>query len=306
VSLRGPQRNVYKDALDVPARDALFESIDALRRDLGIERAVTFVDLPFWWPLARRAREALGWPVVYDCMDHHAGFSVIAREMLAQQDALTASADLVVASSPQLEEDVRRYSGKVLLLRNAGEYEHFALPVKPRHETPVMGYYGALEDWFDADLVADLAQRRPDWKFILVGRPVSVDLSRLGRLANVELPGEQPYALIPGWLHRFDVAIIPFKRTPLTEATNPVKAYEMLAAGKPIVSVPIPEMKAIAPLVRLAETAEQFEREIAAALEPEDPAGVEERRAFARQHTWWERFAVLEPATRATLRRPRP
>ena len=86
---------------------------------------VSFVDLPFWWPLARRARDAFAWPVIYDCMDHHAGFSVITSEMLGQQDALTASADLVVVSSPSLEAEARQHSRKVLLLRNAGEYEHF-------------------------------------------------------------------------------------------------------------------------------------------------------------------------------------
>ncbi len=303
VSLRGPARNVYKDVLDDEAGDALFASLDALRRDLALGATATFVDLPFWWPLARRARDAFAWPVIYDCMDHHAGFSVITPEMLGQQDALTSSADLVVVSSPPLEAAALQHSRKVLLLRNAGEYEHFAIPARTRGEPPVIGYYGALEDWFDADLVADVAERRPDWKFVLVGRPVSVDTSRLSRLPNVSLPGEQPYATIPGWLHQFDVAIIPFKRTPLTEATNPVKAYEILASGKPIVSVPIPEMVALGPLVRLAGTAEELEREILAALRPEDPAVIEARRAFAREHTWSKRFEVLAPATRATFRR---
>ena len=303
VSLRGLSRNVYKDVLDDEACEALFQSLDALRRDLSLGATVTFVDLPFWWPLARRAREAFAWPVIYDCMDHHAGFSVITPEMLGQEDALLASADLVVVSSPSLEAAATRHSRKVVLLRNACEYEHFAVPSRTPGKPPVIGYYGALEDWFDADLVADVAERRPDWQFVLVGRVVSVDTSRLCRLPNVSLPGEQPYAAIPGWLHQFDVAIIPFKRTSLTEATNPVKAYEILASGKPIVSVPIPEMVALGSLVRLAGTAEELEREIVAALRPEDPAVIEARRAFAREHTWSKRFEVLAPAARATLTR---
>lgn len=303
VSLRAPARNVYTDAMDDAARDALFASVDALRRDLGIEAAATVVHLPFWWPLARKAREAFGWPVVYDCMDNHAGFSVIRPEMLSQEQGLIASADLVVVSSPFLEEEARRHNANVVLLRNACEYEHFALPTKAPGPRPVIGYYGALEDWIDADLVADVAERRPDWSFVLVGRPVSLDTSRLSRLANVSMPGEQPYPLIPGWLHQFDVAIIPFKRTPLTEATNPVKAYEILASGKPIVSVPIPEMAALGPLVRLAATAAKMEREIANALAAEDPALIEARRAFAREHTWSKRFLVLAAATTALFAR---
>jgi glycosyltransferase involved in cell wall biosynthesis len=175
--------------------------------------------------------------------------------------------------------------------------------VKPRGEPPVIGYYGALEDWFDADLVADVAERNPGWRFVLVGRVVSVDASRLKRLPNVSMPGEQPYALLPGWLHGFDVAIVPFKRTPLTEATNPVKAYEMLAAGKPIVSVPIPEMVALGSLVRLASTPEEFETAIADALRPESADAIEARRAFAREHTWGRRFEALAPAVRALFER---
>ena len=304
VSLRAEERNVYTEVLDGAATDSFFASLDAMRRELGIGPAATVVDLPFWWPLARRAREEFGWPVIYDCMDHHAGFTVIRPEMLAQEGDLMSGADLVVVSSPILEAEARRHARGVLLLRNAGEYEHFAVPVKPRGEPPVIGYYGALEDWFDADLVADVAERNPGWRFVLVGRPVSVDVSRLARLPNVEMPGEQPYPLIPGWLHQFDVALVPFRRTPLTEATNPVKAYEMLAAGKPIVSVPIPEMVALGPLVRLASTAEEFERAIADALRPEPADVIEARRAFAREHTWAKRFERLAPAVRATFPRP--
>jgi glycosyltransferase involved in cell wall biosynthesis len=303
VSLRAPRRNVYTDALDDEARDALFASLDALRRDLSLGPCATFVNLPFWGPLAERLREAFGWPQVYDCMDYHAGFSVIRPQMLAQESALLASADLVVVSSAFLEAAARKHSARVLRLPNAGEYERFALALKPRAEPPVIGYYGALEDWIDTGLVADLAERRRDWRFVLVGRPVSADVSRLAALPHVALPGEQPYSAIPGWLYRFDVAIIPFKRTPLTEATDPVKAYEMLASGKPIVSVPIPEMVPLGRLVRLASTAEEFERAIADALRPEAPAVIEARRAYAREHTWRARFAVLAPATRATFAR---
>jgi len=303
VSLRGPERNVYTDILEGDALDSFSATLDALRRELGIGPAATFVELPFWWPLARQARERYGWPVIYDCMDHHAGFTVIRPRMLAQESELTAEADLVVVSSPVLEAEARRHARGVLLLRNACEYDHFAVPVKAPGTPPAIGYYGALEDWFDADLVADLAERNPGWRFVLVGRVVSVDTSRLARLPNVSLPGEQPYSLIPGWLHQFDVALIPFKRTPLTEATNPVKAYEMLAAGKPIVSVPIPEMVALGPLVRLAGTALEFEREITAALCPEGAGVIEARRAFAREHTWARRFAALAPAVRALFGR---
>jgi hypothetical protein len=115
------------------------------------------------------------------------------------------------------------------------------------------------------------------------------------------MPGEKHYSAIPDWLGRFDVAILPFKRMPLTEATNPVKAYEILASGKPLVSVAIPEMAALAPLVRLASTVDEFENEISAALAEEPGELAEKRRAFAKEHTWEDRFESLSSGIRLTV-----
>jgi glycosyltransferase involved in cell wall biosynthesis len=306
-TLRGKELNVYAHRLGEEARDLLMEGLDSLVREasLGPTAAlgptVAMVQLPFWWPLARLARERFGWPVIYDCMDFHAGFSTVRKAMADQEDELLAEADVVLASSTSLEQHALRKRKEVVLLRNAGDYEHFATTPRANNARPVIGYYGAIADWFDSALVAELAERRPDWDFLLIGSTYGAGISRLARLPNVSLPGEEPYESLPEWLGRFDVAIIPFKRTKLTEATNPVKVYEMLAGGKPIVSVPIPEVAAMAPLVRLASNAEEFEREIVAVLARPDE-GIDARRAFAKEHTWERRFEVLRGVTAAAVR----
>lgn len=302
ITLRGKELNVNAHRLGDDARDLLMEGLDALRNEASLGPTAAIVQLPFWWPLARLARERFGWPVVYDCMDFHAGFSTVRKAMADQEDELLAEADAVVASSASLEQHALRRRKDVVLLRNAGDYEHFAKTPRANNARPVIGYYGAIADWFDSALVADLAERRRDWDFLLIGSTYGADLSRLARSPNVSLPGEEPYESLPEWLGRFDVAIIPFKRTKLTEATNPVKVYEMLAGGKPIVSVPIPEVAALAPLARLASNAEEFEREIAAALANPDE-GIDARRAFAKEHTWERRFEVLQRVTAAALTR---
>lgn len=298
ISLRGPERNVYTDVLDDNACDAFVTSLDALRRDLSLDATVSFVQLPFWSSLADKARAQFAWPVVYDCMDHHAGFSTNTQRMIDQEHDLLTSADLVVVTSEFLEKQARQHNSNVLQVRNGCEYEHFATAGETQNERPVIGYYGAIADWFDSDLVADLAERRSDWDFVLVGSTFSADTRRLSKLPNVSLPGEKHYSEIPDWVNEFDVVIIPFKRTALTEATNPVKAYEILASGKPLISVPIPEVASLAPLVRLASNAEEFENEIVAALGEDAPKFVEERRAFAKEHTWEKRYEVLSPAVR--------
>ncbi|MGH9316251.1 MAG: glycosyltransferase, partial [Thermoanaerobaculia bacterium] len=126
VSLRGPARNIYTDALDDAARDALFASLDALRRDLSLGATAAFVQLPFWWPLAKKTRTEFGWPVIYDCMDDHLFFSTNRPKMIEQENDLLSSADLVTASSRLLEQTARDRNAKVLLLPNACDYGHFA------------------------------------------------------------------------------------------------------------------------------------------------------------------------------------
>ena len=176
----------------------IIAGLDAMRRELSLTSTAAIVELPFWWPVARRARDRFLWPVVYDCMDHHAGFASNHADMLIEEKKLLASADLVLASSLLLEREARRHNSRALLLRNACDYEHFAAaagPVAPRQH-PVIGYYGAIAEWFDSDLVASLARRRPEWRFILVGSIFGGDTAGLAKLENVELHGEKPYAEI--------------------------------------------------------------------------------------------------------------
>jgi len=301
VSLYGPPRNIYTEAMSDRVCAELFDSLDQLRRNLTLGETLAIVQLPFWWPLVQRMRDEFDWPVIYDCMDHHAGFSMNRRSMIRQESELMKSADLIVASSSILESEAKVHNSNVVLVRNGCDFEHFSRTQWRKGERPVIGYYGAIQDWFNSDLVADLAERRPDWDFVLVGSKMSADTRRLIRLANVSMPGEKHYSVIPDWLGSFDVAILPFKRMPLTEATNPVKAYEILASGKPLVSVPIPEMASLAPLVRLASTVDEFEREIVDALGGDTDELIERRRAFAKEQRWEDRFELLSSAIRLTF-----
>src|SRR5207247_2142660 len=112
------------------------------------------VQLPFWWVLAKQAATSFAWPVIYDCMDHHAGFSTNHPLMVEQERELLTRADLVIASSTPLEVEARKHNRRVLLVRNACDYNHFAkIPRKPKGLRPVIGYYGAIADWFDSNLV---------------------------------------------------------------------------------------------------------------------------------------------------------
>lgn len=307
VLLGGTLVDLFRDEPAPEDVDALLASFGSLRQAAGVNDAVLLVHHPFWWPLVERLRREAGWALAYDCMDHHSGFQTNLRPVEPVERDLVAGADLVLASSRILHKELDRPGRPVVLLPNGVDADYFE-SVRPRPplpgRRPVVGYFGAIADWFDSDLVAGVAEGRPEWDFHLAG-PVSLaDTARLSRLRNVRFPGFLPYGELAPWLDGVDVLLLPFRRTPLTEATNPVKAYEILSAGRPLVSIPLPELSPLGSLVRFADDSAGFEREVSAALEEDDPGLVEARRAFARRHSWDERAADLAARLASLSRRP--
>jgi GT2 family glycosyltransferase/glycosyltransferase involved in cell wall biosynthesis len=302
-----PDLNVYHHRPDAATVETWVQALDYLRWEAHVAEAVCIVQLPFWRALAVRLRERFGWRVVYDCMDWHAGFSTNEPAMLQEEEGLTRASDLALVTSRRLLEEQKRYNPNCRLVPNACDFDHFSVSLAPPPEAlaglprPLIGYYGAISDWFDTTLVADVARRRPEWSFVLIGSTFGADLTPLQGLSNVHLLGEQPYSALPAYLHAFDVCIIPFRLTPLTEATNPVKLYEYLSAGKPVVSVPLPEIEAVASegLVYTASGAEAWVQVVERALREDTPERQAARRHFARQNTWEIRWAAIRPMIEA-------
>ncbi len=132
---------------------------------------------------------------------------------------------------------------------------------------PRLGFFGLIRDWVDIGLLAQVARRRPDWHFVIIGdADSSLDMGQYRDLANMHFLGRKSYAALPAFCRHFDVGLIPFKVNELTHAVNPIKLREYLSAGLPVVSTPMPEVKLYNLLVAIAETAEEFERAIEACL----------------------------------------
>lgn len=278
----------------------MMSAIDALRSSAGIRKAVCIVELPFWAPLAVAMREQWGWKIIYDCMDDYRAFSTTGPAMLRQEDDLIAASCLTVATSRSLYERLSHVARCSLLLPNAADFEHFTKPgpLRPLDYLPhpIIGYYGAISDWFDAAMVRGAAAVRPDWHFVLIGDSTGGDVSSLSRLRNVHLLGPQPYAALPSYLHQFDVALIPFLRTALTEAVDPVKFYEYLSAGKPVVATALPELEACQDYFYPVRSREDFVPQIEAALKEQSSELIRTRIEFARHNTWRDRYKTLAEA----------
>ncbi len=275
------------------------EAMAQARDRFEIHEAALLVQSPFWTPLAQALSARFSWKVVYDCLDEHAAFPANRRDVLASAEAeLIRSADLVLATSGPLLERLRKARPDALLLPNAGDAAIFgALPdPTPDLARLTVGYAGAVDDWFDDDLVAEAARLRPGWRFEIAGgfEGRSRDVSRFP--GNVVFLGERPFREMAEVRRRFDVEVIPFRLTALTHATDPVKLYEALAAGRGVVAT---RMRALEPLaesglVRFAGTAPELIRKLEAASSAE-PAEVARRRAFAAGNTWDARAIELSP-----------
>ncbi len=301
VQLPGPSGlDLYSHEMTRATRQTFLDALDRLRIHAAMTDVVSFVQFPFWRPLVVSARERWGWPAVYDCLDDYADFKEVDPWFINREEhAFLNECDLSLATARPLYAKTSSQSSPSVLVPNACEFEHFNHPatapqgLEMRGSGPVIGYYGAIADWFDTDLIEKVATQRSDWNFVLVGCTDGADTSRLEKLRNVQFLGERPYADLPGYLSMFDVATIPFKIKPLTQATNPVKFFEYLSAGKPVVATPLPELEPHRALFYSANDADEFITGIEAALEEDDSDLVNRRIEFARDNTWEKRYAEI-------------
>jgi glycosyltransferase involved in cell wall biosynthesis len=280
-----------------------------------------------WW---RRLRKPVAWFMqphissvlgklgeqvsVYYCIDDYAALPNVNQQAVQQMDEdTTRKADLVFVASQTLLEAKRRVNPNTHVSPHGVDLDHFAqarddsieppddLRALPR---PIVGFFGLIEKWIDLDLIDYLAEQRPEWTFVLVGR-VAVPQDEVPRRANIRMLGVRPYELLPRYGSQFDVAIIPYRLTRQVINANPIKLREYLAMGKPIVSVSTPEIDKYADVVRIAHSREEFLAHLDAAIADGSPAAEAERRvARVAQEGWDARLRrVMEIVARNTPRR---
>jgi GT2 family glycosyltransferase/glycosyltransferase involved in cell wall biosynthesis len=287
---------IYADMPDAAQLRMLRASLAQALCWSGTRASVSIVQHPYWSQVATMVPSPR---IVYDCMDHHAGFDNNAAAILEAERQLIADADVVVVTSDGLAREVEADARHVIVVRNAGDFAFFSnrppVVFEDPARRPVIGYYGAIATWFDVDLVRAVARAFPEALILLVGADTAGVGSALADIGNVRCVGEVKYEELPYWLHGFDVCLLPFKVLPLTLATNPVKVYEYLAAGKPVVAVDLPEMRQFDGLVDVAADERAFVDAVGRLLSGnEAPVQAAARRAFARNQTWEQRADQLD------------
>jgi len=285
--------------------------VGAALRALGMRRPVLWTQNPeaaHWLAFPDRSLS------IYDATDDWSAMHGPARwvELVRRgQEQLARNSDLVLACSPYLNEKWARVNAKTHLLPNGVNVAHFEragrLPLPPDVAAlprPVLGYIGTLHDErIDVDLVTGVAGARPDWQFLFIGPNLlsGASLARLKPLANVHLIGPRPYRDLPAYMGAFDVCILPHRVTLFTESLDPIKLYEYLASGLPIVSTSVGSVRDFVGDVSLAGDPGQFVAQVEAALTKDDEVARRRRRDLAQGSSWNCRVAALQRILQGSL-----
>ncbi|MGQ9512174.1 glycosyltransferase [Thermodesulfitimonas sp.] len=272
-------------------------------RQLGMRRPILWTYLPGTATLARLVEHKL---LVYDCVDEHGAYKGLVREeaVWEQEKELLQRTDVTFVTAPGLYERRQVYARRIYYLPNAADVAHFNKATAPatvvpaeieRLPRPRLCFVGVIQEWVDTALLAYMARERPGWSLILIG-PVApgIQLHGLDQMPNVFLLGRKPKEVLPNYLKGCDVCLNVFRPSALTANVSPLKFYEYLASGRPVVSTDMPAVREFADIVAVAKDGPGFVRAVEETLTLENEARQRERLLRVQEHSWEARVAFME------------
>lgn len=292
-------------------------TIDTLVHDLLLERNITHYIVWLYSPMAFPVAEKLR-PVarVFDCMDELSGFRFAPNELLERDRAAMTWADLVLTGGVSIYNSRRQMHPNIYCFPSSVDAEHFRGALKPSTYEPAiqatlprprLGFFGVIDERMDLELLRYLANSRPQWQFVMIGPIVKIEEAELPRFNNLHYFGQQDYKLLPAYLKGWDVALMPFAINAATRFISPTKLLEYMAAERPIVSTPIPDVIQYKSCVLLADNHESFLSACEAALRAnpvERAEWLERMRAIVSTTSWDQSVArITELIDTITIRK---
>ena len=248
--------------------------------------------------------------LVYDCVDRHSAYGGLMNPQLVDdmEMDLAAKCDQVFATAVGLAERLKAANENTVFIPNGANYERFAqaaedLPCPEDMQSipkPIFGFVGALQECIEYGFLEAAAKAHPEWSFVFIGREnPGVDLSHLRAMENCHFLGLKPNEQLPAYIRQFDACLNLFASGDLSKDVSPLKFYEYLATGKPIVSTPQPDqVMQFAPIIHIASTAEEFSACLAASLEDTSADRTAARMEEGRKSSWDARVAQMSEILR--------
>ncbi|HIC91616.1 MAG TPA: glycosyltransferase family 1 protein, partial [Syntrophaceae bacterium] len=234
--------------------------------------------------------------VIYHCVDYMCAFDGVPSEVIRKMDQnLLRKADLVFTVSNRLYQLHKQINPKTFYMPHGVDAELFSKALRDgivlpedleNIPKPIIGCYGLISrDWIDYKLLSYLANSHPDWSIVMIGK-IDEKMENLPQSKNIYYLGLKLYEELYKYSRFFDVAIIPFNINQLTIHSNPLKVLEYLAAGKPVVSVAIPEITKLGDLVKIASNYKEFTSHVEESLKEDSEELIKKRATYARKHSW--------------------
>lgn len=236
---------------------------DLIARE-GLSDYVIWFYTPMALPLAQSLKPRA---VIYDCMDELSAFANAPRQMLQRETALLKAADIVFTGGPSLYRAKKDRHPNVHCFSSSVDANHFGkareIVIDPADQKgiahPRLGFFGVIDERIDLDLVAALADNRPDYNIVMLGPVLKIDAASLPQRPNVHYLGQKNYSDLPAYLAGWDACMLPFALNDSTRFISPTKTLEYMAAAKPIVSTPITDVvEPYADVVYIADGYTQF------------------------------------------------
>jgi len=234
---------------------------------------------------------------IYRITDDISFFNNLPNYLKYIEEKVIKKADIVIVTSKTLLNKVKKIrKNNVYYIPNGADFEHFyhseiITPEEYKNiPSPRIVYVGAIEKWFDVNLLKFCAEKLPNYSFVIIGPP-KIKLSILSPYKNVFILGPKDYSLIPSYLKNSDVGIIPFKKIEGIDSVSPIKLYEYMACGLPVVSVEWEELKNSPAF--LAKNKYEFVEMIEEALRL-DNNSKSKFIEFAKENTWESRFYKIK------------
>jgi len=205
--------------------------------------------------------------IVYDCMDELSLFKGAPQELIDQEKFLISKADIVFTGGKSLYESKKQMHANVFCFPSSVDEAHFAQALNgiavPEDiasiPSPVVGYYGVIDERIDLELLQESASNLPDISFVMIGPIAKISDSELPKASNIHYLGMKSYEELPGYLKAFDIAMMPFALNDATKFISPTKTLEYMAAGKPIISTKIKDViRDYSHCVSLIDNADEF------------------------------------------------
>jgi glycosyltransferase involved in cell wall biosynthesis len=244
--------------------------------------------------------------LVYDCVANIAGYPHATDSLIRSEHAWIRSSDIVFTDAESLHVEKKRHNPNTFRVMPGVDADAFSPDAAGRQPEdlarvgrPRLCFFGCLGWWIDLEPLRSFAAEHPEWSVVIIG-PVRTDVSTLAALPNVVFLGAKPHGELTRYLHSVDVICLPYAITEFTRGVIPAKIFEALAAGKPVVATPIPELRAFSGVIDLADRTE-FTKAVICAREKNSRAAIAQRLAVARANSWEARIAfVAEKIQHAT------